>query len=163
MRRGTPRRSRGNPQVTYTEQRQISGAIHHETVKSRANLADTWNKIGNHVRAEAEFRSALKDFRGYFGPSHPDTLNTYTNLARDIFDQSTYREADDILVEALPLIKDNLVLSMKPLFKQRITVQSLYKTWRILQTLSMLPRICIGYDYGNLTSSMMTRRRQCAI
>jgi tetratricopeptide (TPR) repeat protein len=89
----------------YSERQRILGNGHHETIKSRANIAMTINEMGHYAQAETLYRGALTLFQLIIGPTHPDTIKTYTNLATNLHDQGRYEDADDVVTTILPTMQ----------------------------------------------------------
>jgi tetratricopeptide (TPR) repeat protein len=89
----------------FKERRRILGNNHHETIKSKANIAMTINEMGQHAQAVILYWEALRLFDAVVGPLHPDTLKTYTNLATALHDQGRYVQAEEAVVTVLPTIR----------------------------------------------------------
>jgi tetratricopeptide (TPR) repeat protein len=90
----------------YREGQRILGRAHHETLKSKANLAMTINDKGKHGRAEDLSREMFDGFHDALGPTQPNTLKTYTNLATCFQDQEKYEEAKTLIVRAITLFEN---------------------------------------------------------
>lgn len=91
----------------YSERTRLLGDRHHETIKSKANIAMTINEMGEHLEAETMYREVITMLRLVFGPNHPDTLKTYTNLATNLHDQGKYEEADNALVTTVAALRSS--------------------------------------------------------
>jgi hypothetical protein len=85
----------------HNERQRILGPSHHETTKSKANVAMTINELGYQDKAEDLYRQALVEFYQGVGPLHPETIKTHHNLATNLHDQKRYKEADQHVVIAL--------------------------------------------------------------
>lgn len=93
-------------QYVYEKRRDILGAIHHETLKSKANLAIAIHELGAHQQAEDMCRDVVSILERSVEVTHPDILKTYINLANIVFDQGRFIEAEAIVRDALPLMID---------------------------------------------------------
>jgi tetratricopeptide (TPR) repeat protein len=87
----------------YQERARLLGHNHHETIKSKAYIAI--NEMGRSTEAETMYLEALSLSQAFIGPTHPDTLKTYHNLATALYDQGRYKDADEAITAALPFMR----------------------------------------------------------
>ncbi len=68
-----------------------------------SNLSTVLENLGEHEEAKKILEQAVKSDEKYYGPEHPNTLNTKSNLAECLWELEEYEAALEQLKEILPL------------------------------------------------------------
>ncbi|GAA4506085.1 MULTISPECIES: FxSxx-COOH system tetratricopeptide repeat protein [Nonomuraea] len=95
---------------TYERWKDAYGEDYPRTLTSANNLAVSYRLVGDPYSAmelDQETRRRMQA-SSVMGPSHPDTLNTTQNLARDMREAGEYQASIELLKGALPLYREVL-------------------------------------------------------
>ena len=86
------------------------GSHHQDTLRSMANLADTYRNQGRWDEAEKLDVQVMQARKEKHGPHHPDTLTSMANLASTYWNQGTWDEAERLQVQVMQARKEKLGL-----------------------------------------------------
>ncbi len=69
----------------------------------RETVANSYADLGLYYDAQQQMQRALDLRRRSLGPTHPDTLNTMTQLARFVLSEGDYEQAEALYLRTLPV------------------------------------------------------------
>jgi tetratricopeptide (TPR) repeat protein len=107
-RRGEFRAARELDEDNLARHRRIFGEEHLETIRMMNNVAVNLRLLGDSAGALAMDITTLRAHERILGTNHRGTLISLTNVARDHFDVGRYREAEELLAEALPRMRTRM-------------------------------------------------------